>query len=81
MTNITADPASLVQHVSELNAASGYLMSVLKVSREDTLKFHNDWLEAAIREFKQAVTDELLESQRATNDALAAALNMRGVRE
>lgn len=81
MTNITADPASLVQHVSELNAASGYLMSVLKASPENALKFHNDWLEAAVREFKQAVTDEILASQRATNDALAAALNMRGVRE
>lgn len=81
MTNITADPASLVQRVLELRAASGYLMIVLKVSREDALKFHNDSLEFAVREFKQAVTDEILASQRATNEALAAALNMRGVRE
>lgn len=81
MTKITADPTSFVQHILTLNAASGYLLSVLEVPPEKALKFHNDSLETAAREFKQAVTDEILASQRTTNEALAAALNMKGVRE
>lgn len=80
MTKITADPADFVKHLTALEAFVGFLITQ-GVAHERAAKILNDLMLSAAREFKQMVTDELLESQRTTNDALAAALNMRGVRE
>lgn len=81
MTPITADPASLAEHIEELAATTGYLAEELKVPTAMAMKFYRSLLGDATVTFKQAVTDEILASQRATNEALAAALNMRGVKE
>lgn len=81
MTPITADPASLVKRIKELRITFRYLIRELKVPAETALQFYDSLISDAALAFKQAVTDEILASQRATNEALAAALNMRGVRE
>lgn len=80
MSKLTADPADFVKHLTAIEAFAGFLITQ-GVAHERAAKILNDLVLSAASEFKQAVTDEILEAQRTTNDALAAALNMRGVRK
>lgn len=77
MSKITANPKETIEHVRAIQAFAGFLMKN-QVSADDVLKTFNILLEEVLVQFKIAVQEELLESQRQTTDALASALNMRG---
>lgn len=77
MTKITANPKEVVKKIEGAQAFAGFLMKN-GVPEATMLKTYNIMLEEILTQFKAAVQEELLESQRQTNDALAAALNMRG---
>lgn len=77
---MTADPKSLAAQVNNICAFSGFCLSK-GMSVEAMQTVFTDMVTAAASDYKALVIEELLESQRATNEALAAALSMKGVRE
>lgn len=77
---MTADPKSLAAQVNNICAFSGFLVHK-GMSVEAMQTVFTDMVTAAASDYKALVIEELLESQRATNEALAAALSMKGVRE
>lgn len=77
---MTADPKSLAVQIDNICAFSGFCLTK-GMSAEAMQTIFTEMVNAAARDYKALVIEELLESQRATNEALATALSMKGVRE
>lgn len=77
---MTADPKSLAAQIDAICAFSGFCLTK-GMPAEASLTVFTDMVNAAARDYKALVIEELLESQRTTNEALATALSMKGVRE
>lgn len=77
MAKVTSDPKAAVEQLKAAQAFSGFMMKN-GMPKNDVLRMLDIMLEEILIQYKAAVQEELLETQRQTSDALAAALNMRG---
>lgn len=77
----STDPKVSAEELHEVCTLMATLMRDIGLPRKEQVMLISGLIEDHLTIFKSKVQEELLESQRTTNDALAAALNMSGERK
>lgn len=75
MTKVVDPRKAAEQLLYEMELAA---LAISLMPKADQRKMMVNFMAEFLREMKAAVTDEVLDSQRQTNEALATALNMKG---